>query len=167
MFASLPAFHLRFSFTQPLATTATAIVSPFSRHVRSMSLSHTLSGDGSAAWERLESHQRRQCRRARWYVTRLMCKRRVRLIGIYFDHQGKCGAEEPLVDCLARIDRPKSVSATQQQQRPFVQLSTRSLPSLLSHLRMDRQVSFPLSLPQGKLLQPPFSFSFDGQSQQQ
>jgi len=60
--SSLPAFHLGFSFAQPLAATATATTtttanatataSPFSRHVRRMSLDQTLSGDGSSASER-------------------------------------------------------------------------------------------------------------------
>ena len=52
--SSLTAFHLGFSFTQPLAATATATAtaSPFSGHVRKMSLGQTLSGDGSAASER-------------------------------------------------------------------------------------------------------------------
>jgi hypothetical protein len=58
MSASLPAFHLGFSFAQPLATTATATASPFSRHVRSMSLDHSNSGDGSATLERPGGPQR-------------------------------------------------------------------------------------------------------------
>jgi len=62
MSSSLPAYHLRFSFAQPPAATATATAtaSPFPRHVRSTSLDHTLSGDGSAASELLGGHQRPQ-----------------------------------------------------------------------------------------------------------
>jgi hypothetical protein len=64
MSSSLPAYHLGFSFAQPPAATATTTTatttaaSPFSRHVRSVSLDHSLSGDGSAASELLGSHQR-------------------------------------------------------------------------------------------------------------
>jgi len=55
---SLPAFHLGFSFAQPLPATATVTVSPFSRHVRSMILDQALSGDGSTASERPGGHRR-------------------------------------------------------------------------------------------------------------
>ena len=94
MSSSLPAFHPGFSFTQPLATiaTATATANPFFKHVRNMILDRTISGDGEAASERLGSHQRpfrSKSQRARWYVTRLTCKRKVRLNDVYFNHQGK------------------------------------------------------------------------------
>ena len=58
MSASLPAFHLGFSFVQPFAATGTGTASPFSKHVRSISLDHTLSGDGSAASQLLAGHQK-------------------------------------------------------------------------------------------------------------
>ena len=58
MSASLPAFHLRFSFVQPFVATGTGTASPFSKHVCSISLDHTLSGDGSAASQLLAGHQK-------------------------------------------------------------------------------------------------------------
>ncbi len=58
MSASLPAFHLGFSFAQPLAATGTRTANPFSKHVRSISLDHSLSGDGSAASEHPGGHQK-------------------------------------------------------------------------------------------------------------
>lgn len=58
MSSSLPAFYPGFSYAQPLATTttATATANPSSGHVRYMSLDRTISRDGNAASERLESH---------------------------------------------------------------------------------------------------------------
>ena len=58
MSASLPAFHLGFSFVQPFAATGTGTASPFSKHVHSISLDHTLSGDGSTASQLLAGHQK-------------------------------------------------------------------------------------------------------------
>jgi len=98
-----------------------------------------------------------------------MCKRRVGLNDIYFNHQGKRRAEEPLIDSLARGDPPKSAFATQQQQQPFVQLST-SLPPLATFPSGNGSTGFVPVLPyttETSYPNTPFSFSFDGRSQQQ
>ena len=83
--------------------------------------------------------------------------------------QGKRRAEEPLVDSLARADPPKSASAMQQQHQPFVQLST-SLPPLATFPSSNGPTGFVPALPpttEASYSNTPFSFSFDGRSQQQ
>jgi len=86
---------------------------------------------------------------------------------MYFNPQGKRRAEESLVDSLARGDPPKSAFATQQQQHPFVQLST-SLPPLAIFPSGNGSTDFVPALPYTTETSHPntlFSFSFDGQSQ--
>jgi len=167
--SSLPAFHLGFSFAQPLAatTTATTTASPFSRHVRRMSLDQTLSGDGSAGSERQRPLPPKVPEST--LVSHSVCTRRVGLNDMYFNHQGKRRAEEPLVDSLARGDPPKSAFATQQQQQPFVQLST-SLPPLATFPSGNGSTGFVPALPcttETSYPTTPFGFSFDRRSQQQ
>jgi hypothetical protein len=98
-----------------------------------------------------------------------MCKQEVRLNGIYFNSQGKRRAEEPLVDSLARADPPNSASTTQQQQQPFVKLST-SLPPLATFPTANGSTGFIPALPtttEASYSNTPFSFSFDGRPKQQ
>jgi len=98
-----------------------------------------------------------------------MRKRGVGLNDMYFNHQGKRRVEEPLVDSLARGDRPKSAIATQQQQQPFVQLST-SLPPLATFPSANGSTGFVPALPctsEPSYPDTPFSFSFDRRSQLQ
>jgi len=98
-----------------------------------------------------------------------MCTRRVGLNGMYFNHQGKRRAEEPLVHSLARGDPPKSAIATQQQQQPFVQLST-SPPPLATLPSANGSTGFvpaPLCTTEASYPNAPFSGSFDGRSKLQ
>ena len=134
----------------------------------SMSLDRTLSGDSNAASGRLRSHHgqfRPKSRRAHWYAIRSMCNRKVRLNDIYFNHQGKCRAEEQLVNSLAHTDPPKSANATQQHQQPSVNLS-KSLPATFPSA--SGLAGFVLALPsttKARFSNTPFRFSFDGRSQ--
>ena len=88
---------------------------------------------------------------------------------MYFNHQGKRRVEEPLVDSLARGDPPSRPLQCNNNSNPSYSPAHRYLPSLLSHLRMERQVLFPLSPCTSEPSYPDtaFSFSFDGRSQLQ
>src|SRR5258706_8470521 len=117
----------------------------------------------------IKSRFRLKSRRVRWYVTRLMCKPRVRLNSLYFNHQGKRRAEEPLADSLARADPPKSAGLTQHHHQPFMKLST-SLPPLATFPSANGSSGFVPALPtttEASYSNTPFSFSFDGRSHQQ
>lgn len=165
MSASLPAFHLGFSFAQPLTANATATASPFSKHVRRMSFDHTHSGDGSAASELLGGHQKPLPPKVP--ESTLVCDS----INTLSESETECfyfsttranagQKNRSLIPSPAPTPPSRLVRRNSNSNNPSCNSAHRSLPLLLSHLRMDRQASFQLSpLPPRPVTPTPHSVS--------